>query len=134
MAFTFPRTCEALRAHGIDPDTVLANGTNEDGYLTLERHQDGTILPTEGGFDLYRVPWPSRDVWFKVREALTLDTVANGGAPDPRLADGIEAAADWLEARRDPTWNGGERRPSNFGRAAAELRIHAAELRQADRG
>lgn len=43
--------------------------------------------------------------------------------------DAIERAADWLEARRDETWNGGERRPSNYGRAAADLRKHAAEIR-----
>jgi len=131
---TFPHACEALTSLGIDPDMVMAAGATEDGYISTVRHQDGTELPSESDTPrLYRVPWPSRDAWLKVREAIALDTVANGGTPD-RLAEGIEAAADWLEARRDQTWNGGVRRPSNFGRAAAELRIYAAELREIDHG
>lgn len=131
---TYPRTCEVLESLGIDPAKAVAGGATEDGYISTVRHQDGTELPTEAdSLDLYRAPWPSREAWLKFREALTLDTVANGGTLDPRLAEGIEAAADWLDARRDQTWNGGQRRPSNFGRAAAELRIFATKLREADR-
>lgn len=40
----------------------------------------------------------------------------------------IEAAADWLESQRDQTWNGSERRRSNYGRAASDLRRYAKQL------
>lgn len=132
---TWPRASAILADNGITPKTVLAYGATEDGYLSLERHQDATIVTSTGdGPDVYQVPWPSREVWFAFRMALGIDNAMNGSSPNPNLADGIEAAADWLDARRDQTWNGGQRRPSNFGRAAAELRIYAAEQREAARG
>lgn len=39
--------------------------------------------------------------------------------------ESVLAAADWLESRRYDTWNGGTRRPSNYGRAAEDLRWYA---------
>ncbi|ANJ26800.1 hypothetical protein [Agromyces aureus] len=45
-------------------------------------------------------------------------------------ADAIDASADWLEAIRHETWNGGQRRPSNYRAAAADLRGHANDIRE----
>ena len=134
---SFPRTCEVLRSLGIDPCTVLATGNDETGYLVLGRHPEGRILPSESDeFEMSRVPWPSRDAWTRFQEA----QLADGMMPTPPRvratadAQAIEAAADWLDARREQTWDGGQRRPSNFGRAAAELRQYAASLREGTDG
>ncbi len=45
-------------------------------------------------------------------------------------ADAIDAAADWLEALREHMWNGNERRPNNYGRAAKDLRRYAQNIRE----
>ncbi|MGH3703016.1 MAG: hypothetical protein ACRDT9_00165 [Agromyces sp.] len=45
-------------------------------------------------------------------------------------AAAVEAAADWLAAIRHETWNGGQRRPSNYRSAAGDLARHATEIRE----
>lgn len=47
--------------------------------------------------------------------------------------EAVESAAAWLESRRDETWNGGERRPSNYQRAADDIRKYAQKLREGAR-
>lgn len=44
--------------------------------------------------------------------------------------EAIESAAAWLESLRYETWNGGERRPSNYKRAADDIRRYAVKLKE----
>jgi hypothetical protein len=62
-----------LRQLGIDPSTVLEHGADETGYLVLGRHPDGEFLMTDDGPVLSRVPWPTRDDWFRFQEADRID-------------------------------------------------------------
>ncbi|WP_295014821.1 hypothetical protein [uncultured Microbacterium sp.] len=132
---TYDHTRELFESLGIDSAKVLTTGWNETGYLVFGRDPNGRPLPaTSEASQISRVPWPTPDAFRRFQEAQLADGVL---PPDPLAmvaARSVEAAADWLEARRDATWNGGERRPSNFGRAATELRQYAADLRNGNGG
>lgn len=59
------------------------------------------------------------------------DSLVAGGAESYTEieARAILCAADWLERIRYDTWNGGTRRPSNYARAATDIRRYATSER-----
>lgn len=79
---------------------------SEDGGQEISTASDPTVLWTHYETHAFAEPNPAAD------------------------ATAVERAADWLEAIREHQWNGNERRPSNYKRAAADLRRYAAGIRQ----
>jgi len=132
---TYDHTRRLFESLGIDATNVLEHGADESGYLVFGRHPDGEFIATSSDGPLIsRVPWPTSTAFAMFRGAQLADGVLPPHPTAVLAASAVERAAEWLEARRDRTWNGGERRPTNFGRAASELRQYAAELRGGERG
>ena len=127
---SYDHTRELFVLLGFDPATVLASGADETGFLVWGRHPEGLLQSAAADApEISRVSWPTSDAFKRFQAAQLADGVLPPSPSAVVAAAAVERAANWLDARRDATWNGGERRPSNFARAAAELREYAAGLR-----